>query len=215
MPPSPSTPDAPQDFARQLLAARSGSPDALAWLLENCRPYLLRVANEELDADLRSKLGASDLVQQSVIEAQRDFASFRGATDENLLAWLRRILRHNLDDARRHYREAARRQLSSEQPLGDRDGAALHEGLIADVTPPLEGAIAREQALALEQALGRLPPEYRQVLALRYDEGRPFAEIGVALERSEEAAKKLWLRAVRRLRDEMRGDHDRDQLPDA
>jgi RNA polymerase sigma-70 factor (ECF subfamily) len=203
-------PDAPENFVQQLLAARSGSPDALAWLLENCRPYLLRIANEELDADLRPKLGASDLVQQSVIEAQRDFAGFRGATGEELLAWLRRILRHNLDDARRHYRETARRRLGSEQPLGDPNGVALREGLIAEITPPPEGSIARERTEALEQALGRLTPEYQQVLTLRYDEDRSFAEIGAALGRSEAAAKKLWLRAVRRLRGEMRGLHDSD-----
>ncbi len=53
MPHPPSMPDAPNNFVQQLLAARSGSPDALAWLLENYRTYLLRIANEELDADLR------------------------------------------------------------------------------------------------------------------------------------------------------------------
>jgi RNA polymerase sigma-70 factor (ECF subfamily) len=201
-------PDAPENFIQQLLAARGGSPDELAWLLENCRPYLLRIANEELDADLRAKLGASDLVQQSVIEAQRDFAGFQGATGEELLAWLRRILRHNLDDARRHYRETAQRRVSSELPLADPNGASLGEGLIADITPPLEGSIARERTEALERAVERLTPEYRQVLTLRYDENRSFAEIGAMLGRSEEAARKLWLRAVRRLRGEVRGLHD-------
>jgi RNA polymerase sigma-70 factor, ECF subfamily len=201
----PPTPIRPDDLYEQLPAARNGSPDALAWLLENCRPYLLLIANEELDTDLRPKLGASDLVQQSIIEAQRDFAGFRGVTRGELLAWLRRILHHNLADARRHYREAGRRRLDREQLLDASAGAALREGLVSEVTPPLEEVICREQAAALEGALGRLSPEYRQVLALRYEEGRSFAEIGAALARSEEAAKKLWRRAVRRLREEMRG----------
>jgi hypothetical protein len=51
--------------------------------------------------------------------------------------------------------------------------------------------------------------------ALRYDEGRSFAEIGAAMDRSEEAAKKLWMRAVRRLRDEMRGLHESNGTSDA
>src|SRR5262245_40219273 len=201
MPHTPPTPGAPKSLVQQLLAARRGSPEAVAWLLENCRPYLLLVANEDLDADLRPMLGASDLVQQSIIEAQRDFAGFRGATREDLLAWLRGILRHNLADARRRYREASRR-LGSEHLLGGSDRASLRDGLVAHVTPPLEGAIVREQAEALERALGRLPPNYRQILTLRHQEGRTFAEVGAALGRSEEAAKKLWLRAVRRLRQE-------------
>ncbi len=203
-----SMPDAPENFLKQLLAARGGSPEALALLLEKCRPYLLLIANEELDTDLRPKLGASDLVQQSVVEAHRDFAGFRGMSYEDLLGWLRRILHHNLTDARRRYRDAERRQLSREQALGQGPGATLQQDLISNITPPLERVVSREQSAALEQALGRLSPEYQQVLALRYDESRSFAEIGVSLGRSEEAVKKLWIRAVRRLREQMRGLHE-------
>jgi RNA polymerase sigma-70 factor, ECF subfamily len=209
-----STPNVPENFPQQLLAARGGSEEALAWLLEKCRPYLLRIANEGLDADLRPKLGASDLVQQSVLEAHCDFAGFQGMTQEELLAWLRRILHHNLADARRHYRETERRRLGRELLLSDSTQAALREGLVSNATPPLERAILSEQSAALEQALRRLSPEQQQVLAMRYDEGRSFAEIGAALGRSEEAVKKFWMRAVRRLREEMRELHESDGLLD-
>ena len=74
--------------------------------------------------------------------------------------------------------------------------------------PPSQQAAAREQEEALEDALTRLPEDYRRVLALRYDQGRSFAEVGAALGRSEESAKKLWLRAVRRLRREVRCEHE-------
>lgn len=215
MPHPPSTPNESADFMQQLLAARAGSPEALAWLLENCRPYLLLIANEELDADLRPKLGASDLVQQSYLEAHRDFAGFCGVTHEDLLAWLRRILHHNLADVRRRYREAERRQLGREQSLGQGSGSTLLRDLISNATPPLERVVSREQAAELEQALKRLSPEHQRVLALRYEEGCSFADIGAAMDRSEEAVKKLWMRAVRRLRDEMRGLHESNGLMDA
>src|SRR5581483_10788224 len=106
-----------------------------------------------------------------------------------------------LADVRRYYREAERRQLSREQLLGESTGATLQRSLIAEVTPPLERAISREQAAALERALRRLSPEHQQVLTMRYEGGRSFADIGAALGRSEQAAKKLWMRAVRRLRE--------------
>jgi hypothetical protein len=54
--PAPATPNRPDDLHGQLLAARNGSPDALNWLLEKCRPYLLMIANEELESDLRPKV---------------------------------------------------------------------------------------------------------------------------------------------------------------
>ncbi len=81
--------------------------------------------------------------------------------------------------------------------------------------PPLERAISREQAAALEQALRRLSPEHQQVLTMRYEGGRSFADIGSALGRSEEAANKLWMRAVRRWREEMRSLHESNGLLDA
>ena len=193
----------PDDLCAQLLAARGGAAGALDRLLEGFRPYLLLVATEGLDSGLRPKVGASDLVQDSVVEAQQDFARFRGRTPEDLLAWLRGILCHNLADARRRYQEAARRQLRREESLDAGHAAGLRARLAADTPAPPELAAAREQGEALEAALARLPADYPRVLALRYDEGRSFAAVAAALGRSEGAAKKLWRRAVRRLRQEM------------
>jgi RNA polymerase sigma-70 factor (ECF subfamily) len=179
---------------------------ALAWLLEKCRPYLLLIANEEVEPRLRAKVAPSDLVQDSLVEALRDFGRFQGNQCGDLMAWLRRILLHNLDDARRRYQGAAKRRLGSEQSLDDSGADVLGDKLVAPDTPPVERAANLEQAAALDRALRRLPEGYQQVLVLRYREGRPFADVGAALGKSEEAAKKLWLRAVRRLRDEMKAE---------
>src|SRR5262245_33279165 len=65
-------------------SARGGSPQALGKLLNSCRPYLLKIANEFFPADLQPKAGASDLVQQTFLEAHKDFAHFGGATEEEL-----------------------------------------------------------------------------------------------------------------------------------
>ena len=75
-----------------LAAARAGSREALGRVLEGCRRYLLGVAEGELDPDLRSKGGASDIVQETFLEAQRDFARFQGSSPEELRAWLRQVL---------------------------------------------------------------------------------------------------------------------------
>ena len=88
-------------------AARAGSKEAIGGALEACRGYLLGIAERELDADLRAKGGASDLVQDTFLEAQRDFAGFRGETQADLLAWLRRLLLNNLANFARTYRQTA------------------------------------------------------------------------------------------------------------
>jgi RNA polymerase sigma-70 factor, ECF subfamily len=64
--------------------------------------------------------------------------------------------------------------------------------------------LAREQAQKLQGALERLPDDYRQVLLLRYQEQRAFEEIAEQMNRSANAVRKLWMRAVERLQDEMR-----------
>src|SRR5262249_48816230 len=93
-----------KDVAQLLYAARAGSPEALGQMLEACRCYLLGIADREFDAGLRAKGAPSDLVQETFLEAQRDFAQFQGSTEAELLAWLRRMLLHNLANFIRDYR---------------------------------------------------------------------------------------------------------------
>ena len=192
-----------QDAARWLAAARAGSKEALGEALEACRGYLLLVANHKLDADVQAKGGASDLVQETFLEAQRDFARFAGDSEEELLAWLRQMLLHNVLNFTRRYR-AAKRKVGREILLQtDSSAMAPVPGPTALGLSPSGQAMAHEQAEALEQALARLPKDYRQVILLRYQEEHTFEEIGRLMNRSANAARKLWLRAVERLQQEM------------
>jgi RNA polymerase sigma-70 factor (ECF subfamily) len=192
------------DAAHWLEEARGGSREALGRGLEGCRDYLLLIATQELDPALRVKGGASDLVQQTFLEAQRDFPGFRGATQAEWLAWLRQLLLHNVANFARSYRQTARRQLGREVPLAAGD-SSLGPGANLDGGTPTPSAVAAgaEQTQKLQAALARLPEDYRRVIALRYEEERTFEEIGRLLQRSENAARKLWLRAVERLQREM------------
>src|SRR5205809_5640398 len=82
----------PTRDARQLLAeARAGSGESLGWALESCRGYLLAIADGELPPELRAKGSASDLVQQTFLEAQRDLPHFHGESEDEWRAWLRRL----------------------------------------------------------------------------------------------------------------------------
>jgi RNA polymerase sigma-70 factor (ECF subfamily) len=185
--------DAPDD----LRDAREGSRDALGRVLERCRAFLLRVAEQELGDDLRAKGGASDLVQETFLEAQRDFAGFAGRSEAELLGWLRRLLRNNLANFARHYRGTEKRRLDLEVALGPpRD-------LAGSAATPSALLMGQEQAARLAVALERLPEQYRQVLTMRYQQERTFEEIGRELGMTFSAARKLWLRAVLALQQEL------------
>src|SRR5438309_4527004 len=71
--------------------ARGGSPDSLGMALEACRAYLEKIAEAELASDLRPKGDVSDLVQETFLEAARDFRQFTGCTGPEWQAWLRQI----------------------------------------------------------------------------------------------------------------------------
>jgi RNA polymerase sigma-70 factor, ECF subfamily len=190
--------------AEWVTEARGGSAAALGQILELCRSYLLLVANRELDEDLRGKEGASDLVQQTFLEAHRDFKQFHGTSQPEVLAWLRRILLNNLGNVRRRYVETDKRQIGRELPLeGNGRGAAVLQSLALDASSPSGRAAANEDSAALDRALSRLPADYQEVIVLRHEQGLSFAEVGELMDRSREAARKLWTRALCQLREEL------------
>jgi RNA polymerase sigma-70 factor, ECF subfamily len=194
------------DAGQRLVAARAGSREALGEALEACRAYLLKIAEQELDPALRPKGGASDVVQQTFLEAQRDFARFAGNSEEELLAWLRQLLRNNLANFARDYRQAAKRRVDREVALDAGNSSGFPAGQVpADTTSPSGRAVAREQCEAVRRAVGRLPEDYRRVLTLRYQDGLSFEDIAAALGRSPNAARKLWARAVELLQRELAG----------
>src|SRR5205085_1973725 len=82
------------------------------------RTYLLAVARQSLGPALQAKGGASDLVQDTYLEAQRLFPRFGGASNAELRAWLRCLLLHKAAKLGRRYHSTRKRQLSREVPLG-------------------------------------------------------------------------------------------------
>src|SRR5262245_54559198 len=103
--PQPSGLPPADELRRWIEEARQGNQQALGGLLEACRPYLLLIANEELDADLRAKIAPSDLVQETLLRAQQEFGRFKDDGEDRLLAWLRRILLNHLANVRRDYQQ--------------------------------------------------------------------------------------------------------------
>jgi RNA polymerase sigma-70 factor (ECF subfamily) len=188
------------NVARWLPAAHAGSAEALGQALEACRGYLLMIARRELDADLQAKGGASDLVQETFLKAHRHFDQFHGATEAELLAWLRRLLLNNLADFRAWFRTADKRTIAREVDLGGVGSTSNGPGEPAAADPSPSGmAIERERAEAVHRLLEKLPEDYRRVLLLRHQEDATFEEIGRRMQRSADAARKLWARAVERV----------------
>jgi RNA polymerase sigma-70 factor (ECF subfamily) len=187
---------------RLIEEARRDEPGALDRLLESYRNYLRLVARAGLGAALRGKADPSDLVQETLLKAHRHFDQFQGASEPELVAWLRQILARNLADLARRYRASSRR-LAQEQSLEDLLASAS-QNLSAFVAGnghfPSQSALRRELSVVLADALAELPANYREVLVLRSLEGHEWAEVARTLGRSTDAARLLWTRALKKLR---------------
>jgi RNA polymerase sigma-70 factor (ECF subfamily) len=193
-----------QEVGQWISQARHGCRDALGQLLDTCRQYLLLVANQQLDTDLQDKIGPSDLVQETFLEAQRDFGRFHGTSEEELLLWLRRILLNNLANTIRNFRAAAKREIGREVAFA----LELKNGLIARSESPSAQVVHWERDELLKRALEHLPEPSRQVIHWRNYERCSFAEIGQRLGRSAEAARKVWVRALEQLRQFLEPPHE-------
>jgi RNA polymerase sigma-70 factor (ECF subfamily) len=194
----------PINIEQALSAARAGSREALGRALQAFRPYLLEIAREEIDTALQAKGGASDLVQETFLEASRTFPRFEGSSGPELRAWLRCLLRRHVAKHGRRFRQTRKRWVGCEQALETSPNrAAPEDALDADVQTPSAVVAADEELTLLHQALERLPSDYQRVIHLRYKEGRSFEEIGLRMNRTANAARLLWLRAVERVKQEL------------
>ena len=187
------------EFSTLLRKARNGDHDALAMLLDQYREYLLAIANAKMDDRIRSKLGSSDIVQDSLISAQKHFIQFEGDQPDQLKAWLKRILSNDVVEAGRHYRDTAKRRVSREQAI---DSESQDRRPIIDPhNTPRTHALQSEESVKLEEAMSLLSEPFQTVLRLRNWEQLSFKQIGEKMDRSEEAARKLWTRAILRLQE--------------
>jgi RNA polymerase sigma-70 factor (ECF subfamily) len=193
----------PEQLLRE---ARGGDPVPLGQLLELYRRYLALLARVQIGHHLQGKVDPSDLVQETFLEAHRNFGHFRGASEAEFVQWLRRILAANLTDLIRRYLGARARNVRLEREIGDaldRSSALLDNGLVAPLVSPSQQAVRREQSVLLAEALARLPDDYRETLVLRHLEGLTFPQVAARMGRSLDSVEKLWMRGLVRLREVM------------
>jgi hypothetical protein len=112
-----------------IAAARRVRPPR--WERSGTVPRSFELADAEL-IDHRSERSASDIVQESLLDAVADFSQFEGITGDELRVWLRRIVCNRSVDVTRRYRHADKRDVAREPPLDER---LQNELAVPDRTP--------------------------------------------------------------------------------
>lgn len=181
---------------RLLDQARTGDSAALGSLLQQLHPYmrmLIRAAGKH-----GGRQDDSDLIQDSLLVAQRAFPRFRGTNMAQFVAWLRTVTQRTIARSISVHMTAGKRDLSREQAIADLDqlpAAAIDDG-------------AHERAASMAAAIERLPDDMQTVLLGRFFEGLSYEKLATQLGRSEGALRVLHTRALRRLREIMSGEHE-------
>jgi RNA polymerase sigma-70 factor (ECF subfamily) len=188
--PGPSVPSpAASDPEALLAAARRGDEQAFWALLVRYRAYLRHVAASVAG---RRPGDCDSEVTEACLRAKAGIAGFRGATTQEFCVWLARIVRNLILD---------RRERPAPGPLpADSSGQVQ----VADRGPPPPSSLQRREEVArLLDAVDRLPELERELARLRGLQRLPHQEVARRLGISHEYARVLWLRVLKRLRQEL------------
>jgi RNA polymerase sigma-70 factor (ECF subfamily) len=187
--------------------ARGGDVEAFARLFERFSGLVRMTLRAQITAELRAKVDASDLLQETFLAASRSVREFQGHDAQTFVRWLQVVAARRVADAYRRYFDFEKRDLRREVPLdqllarSDRSSARLVNELADSASGPLSVAHRHEQALRLADAMAALPEHYREILQLRYLDEQPLGEIAQKLGRTKGATAMLMARAIEKLRE--------------
>lgn len=193
------------EVGRWIEQARAGDSATLGQLLESYHNYLRLLARIEIGRRLQGKVDASDVVQETFLEAHRHFPTFQGHAEGQFAQWLRAILATTLANIVRRYLGTQARDLRLERQLAedlDQSTCALGSILVDPHSSPSQQVIRGEQSLLVAEAMARLPEDYQTVLVLRHLEGLTFPQVADRMQRSVDSVEKLWLRGLTKLKKE-------------
>ena len=179
----------------------AGNDSALEALMGRIRPYLHLLVRQQLEPDLRQKLGDSDIVQETLMRIHGGLntgrkgaaGQFQGRAAPEFLAWISQIVRHVIVDLERHGK--ARKRDERREVPGSKIFATLALGSAPEMS--LERA---EKALLLAAALEQLPRHQREVLEWRVFEQLSYAQISDRTGKTEGALRVVATRALEALR---------------
>ncbi len=171
--------------------------------LAEFQPWLRLMAGLQIDSKWERKFDASDVVQQTLIEAWKGESNFEGESNGQRIAWLRTILGRVISRQIRHYTGNQKRDPAREIALQnslDESSMMLERMVPGQEKTPSVYADDREQQMIIADVLEALPEDYRQVIVLRNLQGLSHAEVATKIGRTESAVRMLWLRALKQLR---------------
>ena len=179
---------------------RSGNPEAFEQLCTRHRPGLKQFIELRLDARMRARVDASDVVQETQMEVFHRLSDFLQRLPMPFRLWLRKTAYERLLKIQRYHIEVAGRTVRREVALPDHSSLQLAQQLLAPSSTPSQHLDKREVMRRVRQALARLSEPDREILLMRNTEGLSNQEAAQVLGIEPATASQRFGRALLRLR---------------
>jgi RNA polymerase sigma-70 factor (ECF subfamily) len=173
--------------------------------LESFGPYLTYLARKQQHRWRQAKVDLSEVVNQTLLEAQQDLGRIQAASESEWRKWLHRILANNLVDAERRAR-AEKRDVRREKSIDvrlDQSSACLARWLAAQQTSPSGAAVRNEDLARLAEALEGLPEDQRAAVEYYHLEGLSLADTAEQMGKTKPAVAGLLQRGLKKLREKL------------
>jgi len=187
------------DTQHLLEQVQTGDSTAFERLFARHRDYLRRIIEMRMDRQLRSRLDASDVLQETHLEACGRVQEYIARRPMPFRLWLRKTAQQRLLRMRRAHVDAQNRAVDREVPLPARSSVELARQLLGKGATPSEQISRRELARAVRAAMGQLAEGDREILLMRNFEGLAVREVGCILDLDPGTVSRLHGRALMRL----------------
>jgi RNA polymerase sigma-70 factor (ECF subfamily) len=180
--------------------AVAGNDKAFEKLFGLYRDHLKQYVDLRLDPRLRPRLDASDVVQETQIDAHRRLNDFLARRPFPIRIWLRKLAHERMLNLYKMHLQTQKRSARREVPFPDRSSTMLAGQLVDGGLSPSQAIEQVEHRIAVARAINQLTETDREILLMHFIEGLSFPEVGCMLDITEAAATKRCARALQRLR---------------
>ncbi len=197
----------------QIRRAGQGDGRCLDELFTRYRPRLKRMVKLRLDPRAAGRVDPSEVLRQTYLDACRSLPDYLREPTLPFFLWLRQLAGRNLQRAHQQHlgpesAGAGREVCLYRGAQPEAPAAALAALLLGRAPEPGESAARVAQKVRVQEALNRMDPLDREVLALRHLEQLSGAETALVLGLTESAARNHYVRALERLRGVLCGTPD-------